>query len=190
VGVINASAAATSTPSALRPDHIRKIGSSSIPRARRCPTRPRRAASRRAFPPASRNSSEHGNILASMIFSGALERHRAAARPRRGGHRLDSVRALAMDASGDQFKDSRSRCPSDTERQCYATYQTDPIAPSCSTTRRRPRHVGSDFPHPDACGPTRREYVQREMGHLPPTFAQDRLRERRALYGSIRRERR
>ena len=112
------------------------------------------------------------NILTSMIFSGAFERY----------PRLQMVLGESgigwipyvlnrMDAEWeDQFKDlPLTMAPSDYwRRQCWATYQTDPIGIKLIDDLGADRIMwGSDFPHPDGIWPDSREYVQKELGHLP-----------------------
>src|SRR5437773_237950 len=76
-----------------------------------------------------------------------------------------------MDAEWeDQFKDlSLTMPPSEYwKRQCWATYQTDPIGIKLIDELGVDKIMwGSDFPHPDGVWPDSREYVQRELGHLP-----------------------
>jgi uncharacterized protein len=108
-------------------------------------------------------------ILASMIFGGVLERF----------PRLRMVLGEAgigwipyvlwrMDAEWeDQFKDlSLTMEPSGYwRRQCYATYQTDPVGVKLIDELGADRIMwGSDFPHPDGVWPDSREYIQRELG--------------------------
>jgi predicted TIM-barrel fold metal-dependent hydrolase len=112
------------------------------------------------------------NILASVIFSGALERYRGL-RVVLGEAGIGWIPYVLwrMDAEWeDQFKDlSLTMPPSDYwKRQCWATYQTDPIGVKLLDDLGVDRVMwGSDFPHPDGVWPDSREYVQREMGHLP-----------------------
>jgi predicted TIM-barrel fold metal-dependent hydrolase len=112
------------------------------------------------------------NILASMIFSGVLERH-----PRlrlvlgESGIGWIPYVLWRMDAEWeDQFKDLELKmAPSDYwRRQCWATYQTDPIGIKLIDELGADRVMwGSDFPHPDGVWPDSREYIQKELGHLP-----------------------
>ena len=70
----------------------------------------------------------------------------------------------------DQFQDlTLSMKPSDYwRRQCKATYQSDRAGIKL-IDELGPDTVmwGSDFPHPDGIWPDSREYLQRELGHLP-----------------------
>ena len=112
------------------------------------------------------------NILTSMIFSGAFERY-----PRlkmvlgESGIGWIPYVLNRMDAEWeDQFKDLElTMAPSDYwRRQCWATYQTDPIGVKLIDDLGADRVMwGSDFPHPDGIWPDSREYVDKELGHLP-----------------------
>jgi len=112
------------------------------------------------------------NVLTSMIFSGALERY-----PRlklvlgESGIGWIPYVLNRMDAEWeDQFRDLElTMAPSDYwRRQCWATYQTDPIGVKLIDDLGADRIMwGSDFPHPDGIWPDSREYVQKELGHLP-----------------------
>jgi predicted TIM-barrel fold metal-dependent hydrolase len=112
------------------------------------------------------------NILTSVIFSGALERHRGL-RVVLGEAGIGWIPYVLwrMDAEWeDQFKDLALTMPPSEywKRQCWATYQTDPIGIKLLDDIGVDRVMwGSDFPHPDGVWPDSREYVQREMGHLP-----------------------
>ena len=76
-----------------------------------------------------------------------------------------------MDAEWeDQFKelDLKMRPSEYWRRQCYATYQTDPVG------IKLVKEIGdgnimwaSDFPHPDGIWPDSQEYIEKELGHLP-----------------------
>jgi predicted TIM-barrel fold metal-dependent hydrolase len=76
-----------------------------------------------------------------------------------------------MDAEWeDQFKDlSLKMEPSGYwKRQCWATYQTDPIGVKLIDELGADKIMwGSDFPHPDGVWPDSKEYIDRELGHLP-----------------------
>jgi predicted TIM-barrel fold metal-dependent hydrolase len=70
----------------------------------------------------------------------------------------------------DQFKDlDLTMKPSEYwYRQCYATYQSDRIGIKLLDDLGEGNIMwGSDFPHPDGIWPDSREYIQRELGHLP-----------------------
>ena len=112
------------------------------------------------------------NVLTSMIFSGVLEKF-----PRirlvlgESGIGWIPYVVWRMDAEWeDQFKDlSLTMAPSEYwKRQCWATYQTDPIGIKLLDELGEDKIMwGSDFPHPDGVWPDSREYVDRELGHLP-----------------------
>jgi predicted TIM-barrel fold metal-dependent hydrolase len=129
------------------------------------------------------------NILASVIFSGALERYRAL-RVVLGEAGIGWIPYVLwrMDAEWeDQFKDLALTMPPSEywKRQCWATYQTDPIGIKLLDDIGVDRVMwGSDFPHPDGVWPDSREYVQREMGHLPAAVRRKIVCENAArLYG-------
>jgi predicted TIM-barrel fold metal-dependent hydrolase len=112
------------------------------------------------------------NVLTSMIFSSVLERF-----PRiklvlgESGIGWIPYVLWRMDAEWeDQFKDlSLTMPPSEYwKRQCWATYQTDPIGVKLLDELGADKVMwGSDFPHPDGVWPDSREYIERELGHLP-----------------------
>lgn len=112
------------------------------------------------------------NILASMIFAGVLERH-----PRlrlvlgESGIGWIPYVLWRMDAEWeDQFKDLALTMPPGEywRRQCWATYQTDPIGIKLLDELGADKIMwGSDFPHPDGVWPDSQEYIQKELGHLP-----------------------
>jgi predicted TIM-barrel fold metal-dependent hydrolase len=112
------------------------------------------------------------NILTSMIFGGVLEKY-----PRirlvlgESGIGWIPYVLWRMDAEWeDQFKDLSLTMPPTEywKRQCYATYQTDPIGVKLLDDLGADRIMwGSDFPHPDGIWPDSREYVAKELGHLP-----------------------
>jgi predicted TIM-barrel fold metal-dependent hydrolase len=113
------------------------------------------------------------NVLTSMVFSGALERYpRLKVVLGESGIGWIPYVLNRMDAEWeDQFKDLElTMAPSDYwRRQCWATYQTDPIGVKLIDELGADRIMwGSDFPHPDGIWPDSREYVQKELGHLPP----------------------
>jgi predicted TIM-barrel fold metal-dependent hydrolase len=76
-----------------------------------------------------------------------------------------------MDAEWeDQFKElDLKMLPSEYwRRQCYATYQTGPVGIKLVEEIGEGNIMwASDFPHPDGIWPNSREYIQRELGHLP-----------------------
>jgi predicted TIM-barrel fold metal-dependent hydrolase len=112
------------------------------------------------------------SILTSMIFGSVLERY-----PRirlvlgEAGIGWIPYVLWRMDAEWeDQFKDlSLKMAPSEYwKRQCWATYQTDPIGIKLLDELGVDKIMwGSDFPHPDGVWPDSTEYIQRELGHLP-----------------------
>ena len=112
------------------------------------------------------------NVLTSMIYSGVLERY-----PRmrlvlgESGIGWIPYVLWRMDAEWeDQFKDlSLTMPPSDYwKRQCWATYQTDPIGIKLLEELGAEKVMwGSDFPHPDGVWPDSQDYIERELGHLP-----------------------
>jgi predicted TIM-barrel fold metal-dependent hydrolase len=158
------------------PDHLRKIifiGSdpsrASLPDAPQVPLPVARAAFATNITHFQMNMA---NILTSMIFSGVLEKY-----PRirlvlgESGIGWIPYVLWRMDAEWeDQFKDlSLKMPPSDYwKRQCYATYQTDPIGVKLLDELGADRIMwGSDFPHPDGIWPDSQEYIKKELSHLP-----------------------
>jgi predicted TIM-barrel fold metal-dependent hydrolase len=132
------------------------------------------------------------NILTSMIFSGVFERY-----PRiklvlgESGIGWIPYVLWRMDAEWeDQFKDlSLTMPPSEYwKRQCWATYQTDPIGVKLLDDLGVGKVMwGSDFPHPDGVWPDSREYIARELGHLPAEVRRKVVCENAGkLYGLIR----
>ncbi len=157
------------------PDHIRKmvLMGSDPTRAGADVTAADLAVARRAF---AANITQFqinmANILTSMIFSGALERYpRLKVVLGESGIGWIPYVLNRMDAEWeDQFKDLElTMAPSDYwRRQCWATYQTDPIGVKLIDDLGADRIMwGSDFPHPDGIWPDSREYIQKELGHLP-----------------------
>jgi predicted TIM-barrel fold metal-dependent hydrolase len=111
-------------------------------------------------------------VLLSVIFSGVLERH--------PGIKLVIGEAGTgwipyilnrMDAEWeDQFKELDLKMPPSEywRRQCYATYQSDPIGVKLIEEIGEDNMMwGSDFPHPDGVWPDSQEYIERELGQLP-----------------------
>ncbi len=111
-------------------------------------------------------------ILMSFIFGGVLERY-PRIRVVLGESGIGWIPYVLhrMDAEWeDQFKDlDLTMAPSDYwRRQCFATYQTDPIGIKLIDDLGADRVMwGSDFPHPDGIWPDSREYLNKELGHLP-----------------------
>ena len=158
------------------PDHIRKImflggdpSRANLPDAPNVPMSVARAAFATNITHFQINMA---NILTSMIFAGVLEKY-----PRirlvlgESGIGWIPYVLWRMDAEWeDQFKDlSLKMPPSDYwKRQCWATYQTDPIGVKLIDELGADKIMwGSDFPHPDGIWPDSQEYVQKELGHLP-----------------------
>ncbi|HYB44350.1 MAG TPA: amidohydrolase family protein [Candidatus Methylomirabilis sp.] len=112
------------------------------------------------------------NILMSVIYAGVLERYpRVKIVLGESGIGWIPYILNRMDAEWeDQFKDlGLTMAPSDYwRRQCWATYQTDPIGIKLIDDLGADRIMwGSDFPHPDGVWPDSREYVDKELGHVP-----------------------
>src|SRR5688500_7608735 len=112
------------------------------------------------------------NILTSMIYGGVLERcPRIRLVLGEAGIGWIPYVLQRMDSEWeDQFKDlSLKMPPSDYwKRQCYATYQSDPVGVKLLDELSVGNVMwGSDFPHPDGIWPDSKEYVARELGHLP-----------------------
>jgi predicted TIM-barrel fold metal-dependent hydrolase len=115
------------------------------------------------------------NVLTSMIYSGILERH-----PRmrlvlgESGIGWIPYVLWRMDAEWeDQFRDLSLTMPPSAywKRQCWATYQSDPIGIKLLDELGADKVMwGSDFPHPDGVWPDSREYIERELGHLPASI--------------------
>jgi len=78
-----------------------------------------------------------------------------------------------MDAEWeDQFKELDLKMPPSEywRRQCYATYQSDPIGVKLLDELGEDNIMWrSDFPHADGVWPDSQEYIQRELDHLEPT---------------------
>jgi predicted TIM-barrel fold metal-dependent hydrolase len=112
------------------------------------------------------------DVLMSVIFAGILE-HRPTLKMVIGEAGTGWIPYILdrMDAEWeDQFKDLDLKMkPSDYwYRQCYATYQSDPIGVKLLDELGVDNIMwGSDFPHPDGIWPDSQEYIQKELGHLP-----------------------
>jgi len=110
--------------------------------------------------------------LMAIIFAGVLEHH-PGLRMVIGESGIGWIPYILdhMDLEWeDQFKDLDLKMkPSDYwRRQCYATYQSDRIGIKLLDEIGADNIMwGSDFPHPDGIWPDSREYIQRELGHLP-----------------------
>ena len=158
------------------PDHIRKIAMlGSDPTRASLPDAPKVAlpVARAAFAVnITAFQLNMANVLTSMIFSGVLEKF-----PRirlvlgeSGIGWIPYVIWRMDDEWEDQFKDlSLTMAPSEYwKRQCWATYQTDPIGIKLLDELGEDKIMwGSDFPHPDGVWPDSKEYVDRELAHLP-----------------------
>ena len=164
------------TVSGYQPDHIRKImmiggdpTRASLPGMPEVDLAVARAAFATNITAFQLNMS---NILTSMIYSGILERY-----PRirlvlgESGIGWIPYVLWRMDAEWeDQFKDLSLRMPPSSywKRQCFATYQTDPVGVKLIEELGADKVMwGSDFPHPDGIWPDSQEYIRRELGALP-----------------------
>jgi predicted TIM-barrel fold metal-dependent hydrolase len=112
------------------------------------------------------------NVLMSVVFGGVLERY-PRVRVVLGEAGIGWIPYILWRMDGeweDQFKDLALTMPPSEywRRQCWATYQTDPVGIKLLDELGVDRIMwGSDFPHPDGVWPDSREYIEREMGHLP-----------------------
>ena len=129
------------------------------------------------------------NVLTSIIFAGVLERF-PKIRLVLGESGIGWIPYVLWRMDGeweDQFKDlSLKMPPSDYwKRQCWATYQTDPIGVKLIDELGEDKIMwGSDFPHPDGVWPDSQEYIQRELGGLPANVRRKVVCENAArLYG-------
>ncbi|HVH76401.1 MAG TPA: amidohydrolase family protein [Stellaceae bacterium] len=112
------------------------------------------------------------DVLMSVIFAGVLERH-----PNmklvigEAGTGWIPYILDRMDAEWeDQFQglDLKMKPSRYWYRQCYATYQSDPVGVKLIDELGADNIMwGSDFPHPDGVWPDSQEYIRRELGHLP-----------------------
>ena len=113
-----------------------------------------------------------GNILASMVFAGVLEKY-PRVRLVLGESGIGWIPYILqrMDAEWeDQFKDLALTMPPSQywRRQCKATFQSDPIGIKLLDDLGAENVMwGSDFPHPDGIWPDSQEYIRKELGHLP-----------------------
>jgi predicted TIM-barrel fold metal-dependent hydrolase len=111
-------------------------------------------------------------VLMSLVFGGVLERS-PDLRVVIGESGIGWIPYVLhrMDAEWeDQFQDLGLSMPPSAywRRQCRATYQTDPIGIKLLDDLGAETIMwGSDFPHPDGVWPDSREYIERELGHLP-----------------------
>jgi len=112
------------------------------------------------------------DVLMSMIFAGVLH-HRPQMKMVIGEAGTGWIPYILdrMDAEWeDQFKDLDLKMrPSEYwYRQCYATYQSDPVGVKLLEELGADNIMwGSDFPHPDGIYPDSQEYIEKELGHLP-----------------------
>ena len=111
-------------------------------------------------------------VLMSIIFAGVLERHpNLKVVIGESGTGWIPYILDRMDAEWeDQFKelDLKMKPSAYWRRQCYATYQSDPIGVKLLDDLGEDNIMwGSDFPHPDGIYPDSQEYIQKELGHLP-----------------------
>jgi len=111
-------------------------------------------------------------VLMSIIFAGVLE-HRPNLKVVIGESGTGWIPYILdrMDAEWeDQFKElDLTMKPSEYwRRQCYATYQSDPVGVKLLEELGEDNIMwGSDFPHPDGVWPDSQEYIRKELGHLP-----------------------
>jgi predicted TIM-barrel fold metal-dependent hydrolase len=165
------------TVSGYVPDHIRKImflggdpSRAKLPDAPDVPMPVARAAFASNITQFQMNMA---NILTAMIFAGVLEHHRNI-RLVLGESGIGWIPYVLqrMDSEWeDQFKDLSLKLPPSGywTRQCFATYQTDPIGVKLIDDLGEDNVMwGSDFPHPDGIWPDSKDYTQKELGHLPP----------------------
>ncbi|MBV9829525.1 MAG: amidohydrolase [Alphaproteobacteria bacterium] len=112
------------------------------------------------------------DVLMSIIFAGVLERHpdMKIVIGEAGTGWIPYI-LDRMDAEWeDQFKelDLTMKPSAYWYRQCYATYQSDPVGVKLIEELGENNIMwGSDFPHPDGIWPDSKEYIQKELGHLP-----------------------
>ncbi len=149
------------------PVHFHTIGG-------RSPDYPKmsKAVARRAFASHITGFQMHMSyMLIQLMFSGALERY-PNLKVVIGEAGLGWIPYVLdhMDLEWeDQFKDILKMKPSDYwYRQCYATYQSDVIGIKLLKELGEDNVMwGSDYPHPDGIWPDSKDYLKRELGHLP-----------------------
>jgi predicted TIM-barrel fold metal-dependent hydrolase len=129
------------------------------------------------------------NILTSIIFAGVLEKY-PRIRVVLGEAGIGWIPYILWRMDGeweDQFKDLSLTMPPSAywRRQGWATYQTDPIGIKLIDELGADKIMwGSDFPHPDGVWPDSKEYIQKELGHLPEDVRRKIICENAAkLYG-------
>jgi predicted TIM-barrel fold metal-dependent hydrolase len=107
-----------------------------------------------------------------MIFAGIFEKHQNM-KLVLGESGIGWIPYVLQRMDGeweDQFKDLSLKMPPSQywKRQCYATYQTDPVGVKLIDDMGADNIMwGSDFPHPDGIWPDSQEYLAKELGHLP-----------------------
>jgi len=112
------------------------------------------------------------DVLMSIIFAGVLE-HRPHLKIVIGEAGTGWIPYILdrMDAEWeDQFRelDLKMNPSKYWYRQCYATYQSDPVGVKLLEELGEDNIMwGSDFPHPDGIYPDSQEYIEKELGHLP-----------------------
>jgi predicted TIM-barrel fold metal-dependent hydrolase len=158
------------------PDHIRKVVAvGSDPTRANAPDAPKvdLPVARAAFASSiTLFQINMGNILASMVFAGVLEKY-PRVRLVLGESGIGWIPYILqrMDAEWeDQFKDLTLTMPPSQywRRQCKATFQSDPIGIKLLDDLGAENVMwGSDFPHPDGIWPDSQEYIRKELGHLP-----------------------
>jgi len=116
-----------------------------------------------------------GNILAAIIFSGALERYRSL-RVVLGESGIGWIPYVLerMDWEYEERFKGRSALkmqPSDYwRRQCRATFQDDRLGIKCLDELGEENVMwASDYPHRDGVWPDSDEYIERQFKHLPDT---------------------
>jgi uncharacterized protein len=111
------------------------------------------------------------DVLMSIIFAGVLE-HRPHLKIVIGEAGTGWIPYILdrMDAEWeDQFRelDLKMKPSAYWYRQCYATYQSDPVGVKLLQELGEDNIMwGSDFPHPDGIYPDSQEYIRKELGHL------------------------
>ena len=110
-------------------------------------------------------------ILMELLYGGVLESHpqRKVVIGERGIGWIPYILDHMDLEWEDQFKDlTLSMRPSEYwRRQCYATYQSDPIGLRLLDILGEENIMwGSDFPHPDGVWPDSREFIDREFEQI------------------------